>query len=54
MIKILQHKKVLLEVAQNYCDNNDKSTEFMIQYMQDYADVSFDIVMQYLREKILR
>jgi hypothetical protein len=34
--------------AQEYCDENDKSTEFMIQYMQDYAKVSFDCVLAYL------
>lgn len=52
--KIPDEKKVLLEAAQNYCDDNDKSTEFMIQYMQDYADVSHDVVMQYLKSQSLR
>lgn len=31
-----------------YCDEEDKSTEFMIQYMQDYASVDFDCVMNFL------
>lgn len=54
MKEIPEEKRILLEQAQNYCDDNDKSTEFMLQYMQDYADVSFSIIMQYLKEKSLR
>ena len=42
--------RILLDEAQDYCDQNDKSTEFMIQYMQDFAGVDFDTVMQYLKE----
>lgn len=37
-----------LEEAQRYCDINDKSTEYMIQYMQDYANVDHDCVINYL------
>lgn len=37
-----------LKEAQSYCDVNDKSTEFMLQYMQDYAGVTLDCVMKYL------
>lgn len=40
-----------LEEAQKYCDENDKSTEFMIAYMQDYAGVDHDCVMNYLISK---
>jgi len=40
----------LLKVACDYCEKHDKSTEFMIQYMQDFAGVSFDCVMNYLNE----
>lgn len=40
-----------LAEAEAYCNENDKSTAFMIQYMQDYAGVSFDCVMAYLRRK---
>ena len=43
--------KAKLEIAKQYCDDNDKSTEFMIQYMQDIAGVDFDCVMNYLRKK---
>ena len=42
--------RILLDQAQDYCDQNDKSTEFMIQYMQDFAQCSFETVMQYLKE----
>lgn len=31
-----------------YCDEEDKSTEFMIQYMQDYAGVDHNCVMTFL------
>ncbi len=37
-----------LETAKQYCDDNDKSTEFMIQYMQDVAGVDHDYVINYL------
>jgi hypothetical protein len=40
--------KALLQQAQEYCDENDKSDEFMLQYMQDVAHVSLDTVIKYL------
>jgi hypothetical protein len=40
--------KQLLKEAMDYCDENDKSTEFMIQYMQDCANVNHDCVINYL------
>lgn len=43
--------KELLKEAQQYCDDNDKSTEFMIQYMQNCAGVSYDCVIAYLTKK---
>ncbi len=43
--------RILLEEAQAHCDENDKSTEFMIQYMQDVAEVDFDCVMGFLEEQ---
>ena len=42
--------KVLLAEAWKYCDEKDKSTEFMLQYMQDYADVDLDCVMSFLKK----
>lgn len=49
---ITKEQRILLEEAENYCDKNDKSTEFMIQYMQDTAKVSLDKVLEYLAEKV--
>jgi hypothetical protein len=40
--------KQKLHEAKQFADDNDKSTEWMIEYMQDYANVSFDCVMDYL------
>lgn len=34
--------------AWSYCDVNDKSTEFMLQYMQDTANVDLDCVLKFL------
>ena len=45
-----QNKEELLKEAQQYCDDNDKSTEFMIQYMQDVAGATLDEVMKFLEE----
>ena len=43
--------KMLLEEAQKYCDENDKSTEYMLQYMQDFAGVNLDCVMNFLQKQ---
>ena len=43
--------KILLREAQQYCDDNDKSTEFMLEYMQDFAGVDLDCVLNYLDNK---
>lgn len=37
--------------AQQYCDNEDKSTEYMLQYMQDYAGVDLDCVLNFLEKR---
>ncbi len=42
--------RALLEMAKEYCDNEGKSTEFMIEYMQDVAGADFDVVMGFLTE----
>jgi hypothetical protein len=44
-------KRTLMKMAQEWCDSHDKSTEFMIQYMQDFAGVDHDTVMEFLQEK---
>lgn len=41
-------KEDLLATAKQFCDDNDKSTEFMLQYMQDFAEVDLDDVLEYL------
>jgi len=40
--------KNLLKESKQYCDDNDKSIEFMIEYMQDFAGVDYDCVINYL------
>lgn len=40
--------KQLLTEAFQYCVDNDKSTEFMLQYMQDTANVSLDCVTSFI------
>lgn len=42
-------KNNLLEAWQ-YCDDNDKSTEFMLEYMQDMANVDLDCVINFIRK----
>lgn len=42
--------KQLLFEARRYCDENDKSTEFMLQYMQDVAGVDLDCVVKFLQD----
>ncbi len=46
-----QDKQVLLQEAYDYCNENDKSTEFMLEYMQDFAGVSLDTVIKFLTTK---
>ena len=36
--------------AWSYCDDEDKSTEFMLQYMQDVADVDLDYVIAFMQK----
>ena len=43
--------KANLKTAQDFCDKNDKSTEFMLQYMQDFAKVDLDCVLNYLEKQ---
>lgn len=42
--------RAMLQMVQEECDEDDKSTEFMIQYMQDRCSVDFDTVMEFLHE----
>lgn len=43
-----QAKDTLLLAAWNYCDEEDKSDAFMLQYMQDVAGVDLDYVLDFL------
>jgi hypothetical protein len=43
--------KSRLEEAEKYCDDNDKSTEYMLQYMMDTVGVDLGCVMSFLRSK---
>lgn len=33
------------------CDEEDRSTEYMLQYMQDVAGVNLDCVINFLKKK---
>ena len=41
-MKITNEKKNMLIHAWNYCDAEDKSTEFTLQYMADLAGVTYE------------
>jgi hypothetical protein len=43
--------RTMLQEAEKYCNDNDKSTEFMLEYMQDVAGVDLDCVLNYLENK---
>ena len=45
----LQTKRMLFN-AWKECDINDKSTEFMLEYMQSVAGVDLDCVMSFLQK----
>lgn len=49
-MRIDEGTRALLEFCRQYCDDGDKSTEFMIEHMQDVARVDFDTVMAFLEE----
>ena len=42
-------KEILFD-AWDYCDDKDKSTEFMLQYMQNMARVNLDTVLRFIQE----
>ena len=44
-------KNELLESAYNYCNEFDKSTEYMIEFMQDFASATLDEVIEFLENK---
>lgn len=46
--KMTEEQKNKLFEAWAYCDEMDKSTEFMLQYMSDMADVDYDDVVDFI------
>ena len=42
-------KKEKLQEAIETCDKEDRSTAFMIEYMQDYANATYDEVLDFLK-----
>jgi len=44
-------KLELLQSAYNYCNEYDKSTEFMITFMQNFASATLDEVVEFLETK---
>lgn len=40
--------RTLLDQAKDICEKEERPTAYMIQFMQDYANVSFDCVIKYL------
>lgn len=46
-------KNILFEAWQ-HCNNQDKSSEFMLQYMQDFAGVNLDCVLSFLRKTTIK
>ena len=42
-----EQKQKILD-AWDYCDDQDKSTEFMLQYMADTSGVDYDDVVDYI------
>jgi len=47
-MKKLTRNKLL--AARQYCDDEDKSTEFMIQFMMDNAKVDMDCVVNFMNK----
>ena len=52
-LMINEQTKYMLEIAHQFCDDEDKSTEFMIEYMQDFANTDLDTVIEYLESKAI-
>ena len=45
----MKDKEYKLQQAERWCNATDKSTEFMLQHMQDYAGATLDEVIEYLK-----
>lgn len=47
-MELTEGQKELLFDAWDYCDEEDKSTEFMFQYMSDVAGVDYDAAVDFV------
>lgn len=47
-MKLTNEQEHKLFLAWDYCDAEDKSTEFMLQYMADTAGVDYDDVVEFI------
>ena len=47
-----QTTRLNLENGMTWCDENDKSTAFIIQYLQDVSGMTFDQVIYYLKSQM--
>jgi len=43
--------RTMLQDACNLCDEEDRSTEYMLQFMQDYAHVDLDCALNFLQSE---
>lgn len=42
-------QRILLEEAEEICDEEERSTEYMIEFMQEYTDCTLDEVIMYIK-----
>lgn len=45
-----QDTKDKLRIAYDLCNKEERSTEYMLEYMQDFAGVDLDAVIQWLAD----
>lgn len=44
-------QKELIDAAQSICDEEDRSTEYMLQYCSDMSGADYDAVVDYIVSK---
>lgn len=44
-------QELLAIEAQKWCDEHEKSTEFLLQYISDIADMDYDEVVEFLQKR---
>lgn len=50
-MKLTRYKRERLEEALGWCEDNYKSTEYTIQYMQDFAKADLGQVLYYIEHR---